>query len=398
MNLLKGYPTLPHSKPLASKVACVTGCCGFVGVNLVQRLLGAGWTVIGFDLKDKHRDLIDKFPNSDNFKFYQGDVTDEDALLNAIPDKTDFMFHLASNTAVRKDSNNLQDVVNICGTENVVNVCKKKKIGRLVHTSSIAVYFPSTHERISWFPPRKKKVILTEETPRSPDDFWVNYCRSKCIQEKIVQSSDINYIILQPSDIIGRYDDRSWGRLIQMMAECRLVGIPDTKLNFVNVDDVVEGHLKAALYGVSSETYILGGTPYLTKDLISEMMSNIKRILGRNSCTPKQVPLWLLTALGCIQDWFDEDSALLEACNSPEADKSFPRETIFLLSSQHTTSSNKAVEAFGYSPTDTKGVCLAIRHMADHALAHLEGLPPPTTTLGSLNKRVTEVRQKLVSA
>eukprot|EP01059_Diplonema_ambulator_P035855 TRINITY_DN8633_c0_g1_i2.p1 TRINITY_DN8633_c0_g1~~TRINITY_DN8633_c0_g1_i2.p1 ORF type:complete len:282 (+),score=22.00 TRINITY_DN8633_c0_g1_i2:393-1238(+) len=259
----------------------------------------------------------------------------------------------------------------------MTQACRNRGVKRLILTSSIAVYFPSTHERQGWFPPTKKRVILDENSPRAPDDFWVNYCRTKCIQEKIVQASDLDYIILQPSDIIGKHDDRSWGRLIRMMAECRLVGIPRTKLNFVNVTDVAEGHFRAAVYGTKGETYILGGCPFQTTELISEMMANIRRILGVSTCAPKAVPLLLLSLLGCVQEWFDDDP-LDSQPNAPEADKSFPRETIFLLSSQHTTCSDKAAKAFGYQPTTHAGVIEAVREMADTALSYNRCVPPPT--------------------
>eukprot|EP01062_Namystynia_karyoxenos_P010339 TRINITY_DN13664_c0_g1_i2.p1 TRINITY_DN13664_c0_g1~~TRINITY_DN13664_c0_g1_i2.p1 ORF type:complete len:433 (+),score=148.85 TRINITY_DN13664_c0_g1_i2:445-1743(+) len=363
--------------PAGDEVICVvTGCCGFVGVNLVERLLATGWRVVGVDNSDRALPLLRNFAgSSERFVFQQVDVTDEDALLEAIPDRTHFLFHLASNTAVRAEKNHNQNLTNIRGTENVVAVCRKRKVRRLILTSSIAVYFPSTHEWASWIPPRKKSVVLDENTARSPDDFWVNYCRTKALQEKIVQeATDIDRVIVQPSDIIGRFDDRSWGRLMRMMADCRLVGVPNATLNFVNVEDVVEGHLRAAVAGRSGETYLLGGTTFTTKELVQEMRRNISRITGKESCTPKIVPLWMLRLMGYLQEWLDDDP--LAEANAPEADKSFPRETIFLLSSQHQSSSAKAERELLYQHTTRPGIVLAIRQMADHALAHIDALPP----------------------
>eukprot|EP01063_Lacrimia_lanifica_P013708 TRINITY_DN20322_c0_g1_i1.p1 TRINITY_DN20322_c0_g1~~TRINITY_DN20322_c0_g1_i1.p1 ORF type:complete len:314 (+),score=75.51 TRINITY_DN20322_c0_g1_i1:265-1206(+) len=294
----------------------------------------------------------------------------------AVPEGCDYLFHLASNTKVRKHACHEQNLTNIRGVENVVSVCREKAVGRLIHTSSISVYFPSTHEYESYFPPRKRVVVLTEDTPRSPDDFWVNYCRTKCIQEKIVQASKIDHVIVQPSDIIGQYDTRSWGRLVRMIADARLVGVPDTKLNFVNVADVAEGQLKAALVGRAGATYILGGTPFRTAELMDEILLNIGRITGRRAEAPYMVPLSFLTALGCVQEWFDADP-MAEASNTPEADESFPPETIFLLSSQHTTSSAKATRELGYEPTDRAGVVRAIRSMSDFALGHHHSIAHP---------------------
>eukprot|EP00756_Hemistasia_phaeocysticola_P025165 Hpha_TRINITY_DN15991_c0_g3::TRINITY_DN15991_c0_g3_i1::g.74597::m.74597/K00091/E1.1.1.219; dihydroflavonol-4-reductase len=379
-------PTIPD------KMQCfVTGCCGFVGTNLVERLLASGWSVTGMDVKDSTLKLIESFPGAaERFKFIEGDVGDKEAVMSAVPEGCHYFFHLASNTAVRAEKAHLQNMTNIRGTEHVVEACRQKGVGRLILTSSIAVYFPYTHDWESWFPPKKKKVVLNEEMRRSPHDFWVNYCRTKALQEDIVlEAKDVDTVIVQPSDIIGKFDERSWGRLLRMMAECRLVGIPRADLNFVNVSDVVEGHLRAAVAGKKGESYVLGGTNFSTAELAAEMQRNIRRILGVTSCQPQLVPLWLLRLMGYLQEWLDDDPLAGSAdANTPEADKSFPPETIFLLSSQHETCSDKARTQLMYQHTTRRGVLRAIRQMANHALLHVEPIPAPVCGEGSIRGSV----------
>eukprot|EP00755_Sulcionema_specki_P026267 Sspe_Gene.85227::Locus_56021_Transcript_1_1_Confidence_1.000_Length_1625::g.85227::m.85227/K00091/E1.1.1.219; dihydroflavonol-4-reductase len=300
---------------------------------------------------------------------------------SVVPDQCDVLFHLASNTGVRATTNELQDQVNIRGTECIVNVCRSAKVKRLVLTSSIAVYFPDTHKYESYIPPVKRRVVLNESSPRSPEDFWVNYCRTKRIQEKIVlNADDVDVVVVQPSDIIGKYDDRSWGRLCQMMARCSLLGVPRTNMNFVDVQNVVDGHIRAALCGRTGECYILSGTSFSTTQLVEEMKKNIKRVTGVSPCVPYMIPLWMLSLLGYIQEWASGEEVY--ECNSPEALHTCPRETIFLLSSQHTASSEKAERELGYTPTSYNGVVSAIRQMVDCALAHIDALPEPPSTLG----------------
>ena len=79
----------------------VTGCAGFVGSNLVDRLLLAGHSVIGIDnFSTGQRKFLTDAICSSNFRLIEIDLLDLDAL-KKIFSGGEFIFHLAANADVR---------------------------------------------------------------------------------------------------------------------------------------------------------------------------------------------------------------------------------------------------------------------------------------------------------
>ena len=77
-----------------ARTAFVTGGTGFVGLNLVQRLMAEGW-----DTTALHRASSDlTFLNRFSPKLAEGSITDRDSLMAAIPSGTDTLFHVAGAT------------------------------------------------------------------------------------------------------------------------------------------------------------------------------------------------------------------------------------------------------------------------------------------------------------
>jgi UDP-glucuronate 4-epimerase len=127
----------------------VTGGAGFIGSHLVERLLAEGDRVICLDNFDdfynpaiKRRNLTRALKDS-KFRLVEGDLRDE-GLLNRIfqEEKVEIVAHLAARAGVRPSIENplLYAEVNIRGTLNLLEACKKYKVRRLVFASSSSVY------------------------------------------------------------------------------------------------------------------------------------------------------------------------------------------------------------------------------------------------------------------
>jgi len=79
----------------------VTGCAGFIGSNLVDRLLSLGHEVVGYDnLSTGQRSFLHTALSDQRFRFVQGDLLDADRL-NASVKGCEFVFHFAANADVR---------------------------------------------------------------------------------------------------------------------------------------------------------------------------------------------------------------------------------------------------------------------------------------------------------
>ncbi len=131
----------------------VTGAAGFIGMHVVQRLLGRGDTVIGidnlndyYDSKLKHSRLKQLSPHA-GFKFKLIDIADRSTLANLFQNqKFDRVVHLAAQAGVRYSIQNPHAYVdsNILGFVNVLEGCKNNAVQHLVYASSSSVYGGNT--------------------------------------------------------------------------------------------------------------------------------------------------------------------------------------------------------------------------------------------------------------
>ena len=79
----------------------VTGAAGFIGSNLVDRLLAGGKHIVGWDnFSTGQREFLESASTNPKFKLIEGDCLDLSALIRAM-EGCDFVFHLAANADVR---------------------------------------------------------------------------------------------------------------------------------------------------------------------------------------------------------------------------------------------------------------------------------------------------------
>ncbi len=145
----------------------VTGGTGFVGSHIVRLLSEADHEVFVLVRESSDLQLIEDLPITTVI----GDVVEPDTLDKAIPSDIDCMFH---NAAIMADWGGKSKYfpVNVGGTENILEECRKKDVPRFIQTSSTAVYgFPN------------KKEPVDEETQWSPMNA---YQKSKAESERIV--------------------------------------------------------------------------------------------------------------------------------------------------------------------------------------------------------------------
>jgi UDP-glucose 4-epimerase len=127
----------------AAKMNCfVTGGAGFVGSNLVDRLLDDGHHVVCLDdFSTGQKRFLESAEKRPGFTLIRGSILDSDALLKASRG-CDTVFHLAANADVRfgpdHPDRDLQQ--NTIGTFNVLEAMRKNGIGRIAFSSTGSVY------------------------------------------------------------------------------------------------------------------------------------------------------------------------------------------------------------------------------------------------------------------
>lgn len=122
--------------------AFVTGAAGFIGSNLVDRLLSAGHEVTGFDnFSTGLREFLEGAQANSRFRLIEGDLLDADTVKRAIGD-ADFVFHLAANADVRfgPDHPRRDLEQNTIVTWNVLEAMRASGARRIAFSSTGSVY------------------------------------------------------------------------------------------------------------------------------------------------------------------------------------------------------------------------------------------------------------------
>ena len=120
----------------------VTGGAGFIGSNLVERLLELGAVVrVLDDLSTGKIENIESFMGHENFTFIEGDIRDLETCLKAT-DGVDYVLNQAAWGSVPRSIEYplLYEEINIRGTLNMMEASRQNGVKRFVYASSSSVY------------------------------------------------------------------------------------------------------------------------------------------------------------------------------------------------------------------------------------------------------------------
>jgi len=123
----------------------VTGCAGFIGSHVSEKLLQLGYEVIGIDNINSYYDPMQKLKNLEilnkyeNFYFSKEDIVTTNIINDTKPDR---ICHLAAMAGVRYSIEHPEEYVkvNIGGFINLLEQAVKNNISNFVYASSSSVY------------------------------------------------------------------------------------------------------------------------------------------------------------------------------------------------------------------------------------------------------------------
>jgi len=309
-----------------ARSAFVTGATGFVGLNLVQRLMAEDWDVIALHRKTSDLTFLNRFAP----RLAVGEITDHASLMSAIPEGTDTLFHVAGNTNMWSKRNAEQKRDNVDGTRNVVEAAKAKGVRRLIVTSSISAYGPVSGE-------------VTEETPSKAATSPVNYELTKWQAQEIARDAvkdGLEVVIMQPGAIMGPYDIGTWSRMFLMLRDGKLPGVPPAQLSFAHVREIVGAHIAAADKGENGGQYILAGENKTMLDLVTEICA----LIGKPA-PKKAMPLGIVRVAASVGGFVSSITG---------KEPAMTREMVEAFSHPMTTTSAKAQRDLGYKVVPLK--------------------------------------------
>lgn len=120
----------------------ITGGAGFIGSNLVDRLLNHGHNVIIYDnFSTGFQEFLIDARRYDNFKLVHGDLLDNKSLVKAMSG-CDFVFHIAANADVRFGTSHPEKDLqqNTIATFNVLEAMRLNGISKIAFSSTGSVY------------------------------------------------------------------------------------------------------------------------------------------------------------------------------------------------------------------------------------------------------------------
>uniref|UniRef100_A0A1I8IRF9 3Beta_HSD domain-containing protein n=1 Tax=Macrostomum lignano TaxID=282301 RepID=A0A1I8IRF9_9PLAT len=225
------------SNRLSSHRFLITGGGGYVGRSLAQVLAARGDSVSLADLQ---------FSSDDSkFKRVQVDVAKLEDVDQAVSAGYDCVFHVASfgmsgGEMLKKDK---IYAVNVVGTRNVIAACQKHGVKALVYTSTYNVVFGGQEIRNG-----------DETLPYLPMDRHVDaYSRTKSEAEQLVLSANSNSGLLtcalRLAGVYGPGEQRHLPRAVGFMAVGAFRvrwGLRQADVDFLHIDNLVQGHVKAA--------------------------------------------------------------------------------------------------------------------------------------------------------
>jgi UDP-glucose 4-epimerase len=137
------HPTQsPPSEPAPLQRVLVTGGAGFIGSNLVDRLLARGCRVTAYDnLSTGQEAFLEDAARHPAFRLVRADLLDLDALTEAVAGH-DFVFHLAANADVRFGTDHPRRDLeqNVIATHNVLEAMRLGGVRRIAFSSTGSIY------------------------------------------------------------------------------------------------------------------------------------------------------------------------------------------------------------------------------------------------------------------
>ena len=134
------------------KKILVTGAAGFIGAEIVKKLLCEGFEVLGIDnlnsfynplLKERRIKNIEEFNQNNLWSFYKVNLVDTKKIEEIFQEyKPNIVINLAAQAGVRYSIENPMSYIesNIVGFLNILQGCRKNKVEHLIYASSSSVY------------------------------------------------------------------------------------------------------------------------------------------------------------------------------------------------------------------------------------------------------------------
>lgn len=227
----------------------LTGATGFIGRNLLEKLTAIDKVRCLVRNKEKAEEL--ERQGYETGVWNMGDRQIPSGVLRGV----DVVIHAAAQ--MRGKAKDFREV-NVAGTKQLIETCKKEQVRQIIFLSSIL----------------------------AADGYHNEYGKSKREGEEYIRRSMIDYTILRIGNVYGSNDQRTFEKLIWLIEKMPFLvvfGKEGVNTNFVHIKDVTKAIVNAVKNQKSkNKTYYLVGEKLSYKDffvLMSRKMNKKKLII-----------------------------------------------------------------------------------------------------------------------
>lgn len=255
----------------------VTGCAGFIGSHLADKLLDSGYDVIGIDCftdyypKEIKEANISNVLKNKNFKLIEEDILN----MEKFPE-VDYVFHEAAQAGVRASWGKSFEIYtrnNIGATQRLLEFYKDRAIKKFVYASSSSVYGDAEL-------PMREDSLLKPVSPYGVTKlagenlcylYWKNYG---------VPTVSLRYFTVygprqRPDMGIHKFVKAVFGG-----DEITVFGDGTQTRDFTYVDDAVEANILAAESDSVGEVFNIGGGSRIS---VNDLVREIGEIVGNKA-------------------------------------------------------------------------------------------------------------------
>jgi len=257
----------------------VTGGAGFIGSNLVKKLLKLNNYVRVVDnFSTGKKENVKEFFNNANFELIEGDISNTTTAKRVVKN-IDFIFHEAAIPSVPRSINNplTSNKANIDGTLNILIAAKGANVKKLVYASSSSIYGDSI------------KLPKQENDPINPIS---PYALTKFAGEKYCQLFDKLYMLptvcLRYFNVFGPKQDPNskYSAVIPMFIKSILndksptiYGDGEQSRDFTYIDNVVSANILAMHSNISGEIMNIACGK---KTSLNNLLKHINQSINKN--------------------------------------------------------------------------------------------------------------------
>jgi UDP-glucose 4-epimerase len=253
----------------------VTGGAGFIGSNLVDKLIELGHEVLVID--NEYSDAHEHFYWNDKTKNYKLDIRDYE---NTRPlyEGVDYVFHIAAESRIQPAINNPVEAVSInsVGTATVLQCAREAGVKRVMYSSTSSAY--------------GRNEIPNVET--QPDDCLNPYSVSKVSGEKLCSMYTslfgLNTVIFRYFNVYGERQPTKGqyapviGHFLKQKKNDQpltIVGDGEQRRDFTHVSDVVMANILAATVDVEDSAF---GNVYNIGNGVNYSVNEIANLISDN--------------------------------------------------------------------------------------------------------------------